>query len=116
MKNLCLKPCNACPFRKDIEHQHGWLGYNKARAIIDKFTLGDGLFVCHKTYDTENLACAGALILESRCNPLGNLQTRLLIKAGELNRDYSNLQGQETVFDTPQEFIDWHSGHAGEDE
>ncbi len=104
------KPCGNCPFRKDLKGI-STLGSKRAKDIIEQNKV-DG-FVCHKTvdYSLENgeldrkrKQCAGAMILAKKINspqPFVNLYEKMF---GEID-----LQNQEIIVDTENEFIEKQS-------
>lgn len=125
MKFTLTKPCKGCPFRKDCPPR--WLTKERAEELVSQVILGDISFSCHKTVNYEKWSeaeeqsgepleyspdgseqfCAGALIMEKKCNQGGNLIVRLArIFFGF---KYENLKDENLVFDTTEEFINHHS-------
>ncbi len=120
------RPCPNCPYRKDCPP--GWLTASRAAELAAEVILGDKSFACHKTvnyeawriaeeeggedmeytYDGNEQFCAGAMILEKKCNQGGNLAVRI----GRMFRGfkYEDLKGEDLVFDNTAEFIKHHSG------
>lgn len=109
--NFDLKaPCKDCPFKNNVAHQRGWLGKSRAESIIHAITEEDKTFQCHKTLDLASESaqhCAGATILLERLdNP--NQWMRIAERINFYDRN--KLVMDSPVFDTPEQFIKWHSG------
>lgn len=116
-------PCKDCPFRKDLPVRlKGWLGKPRAEQIsIDVLQHGAN-FPCHKTtthsndgdenrsgylYTEKESQCAGAAIMQLRSgNPSQWMQIseRIGFDTGAKNLDLDT-----PVFDTPEDFIKFHS-------
>jgi len=110
----CKKPCENCPFRKDRPTQKGWLGEDRMRQIVDSSVLGDAPFACHKTLidgqieEEKSRVCAGSLLLQKKFTPMGSVYSRTMVWAGYMQGDYSDIQGENTVFDSLVDLIQWH--------
>ena len=90
------KPCANCPFRKDTHK--GWLGGERMEEILQSDS-----FVCHKTTGGDlgdRLQCAGHMILKKEENTFYRMSGRFGIDL--------NLKGEELIFDTEQDCIDYH--------
>lgn len=110
MKMDLKQPCKECPFKNDLRHQRGWLGKSRAEGIINDLYERDRSFPCHKTTDKGNgkdQHCAGAMILMERSGR-ANQYMRTMERIGRYDRN--KLKMDTPVFDTPEQFIDWHSG------
>ena len=115
MKKPCGdKPCNDCPFRKTA--LPGWLGDDTPEGFMAT-TMADHPMPCHQTvnYDRPGWKteiadgrqpkarlCAGALIFFSNIAKLSRDPSRPRLPAD-----------RETVFTSPQSFIDHHSALPG---
>jgi Family of unknown function (DUF6283) len=115
----CKKPCADCPFRKDRPNQKGWLGESRMREIVDLTVLGDAPFACHKTTiqtetderiidEEKSLFCAGALLMQKRLNPISSVYSRVMVWAGYMQPDYSDIKGDDVVFDNIVDLIQFH--------
>lgn len=131
-------PCKDCPFRNDKPHQKGWLGSKRAQGIYDELKQGL-VFPCHKTttgeqtdldehYDDngnpiedpnkgrlylDNQFCAGALILLEKTKDAD--RSRAVItgeRLGLYNRSKLRIN-ESPVFDTEEEFVNWHGNGRG---
>ena len=106
MKFNLKKPCKQCPFSRDC--LIGWLGADRAEAIITNIADNGQTFTCHKTdrdKSKEAEHCAGALILlekTGRHNQLMRISERLGIY------DRFKLDLESNVFDCVDEFISHH--------
>ena len=123
MKYNLIRPCSECPFRSDFPKRfEGWLGHRAekmaATVIIQSYT-----FACHKTVkrqdcddegedicndESEQSACAGALIIQRKLNTtFENPGMRYLYVRGHY--DPEKLDMTSPVFDTAEEFVDFHT-------
>lgn len=114
-----VRPCKLCPYRKDCPP--GWLGQDRAQELADGVIMGDQSFPCHETvnyddwededeqyqYNGKERFCAGALILESKCNRGGNLTIRIARMTKMFS--YDQLKNVELIFDSTKDFIKHHS-------
>lgn len=111
MRPPLKQPCRECPFNRDSAP--GYLGADDPVGFMAA-TLRDSPMPCHMTVDYEDpdwraetgpfgdaRQCAGAAIFFSNICKLSR----------DLHRD-SLPSDRETVFSTPQEFIDHHDGDA----
>lgn len=112
------KPCNDCPFRRDSIP--GWCGDSEPEwfvesALADYTQYQDGSYLapCHQTVDYNDpdwesklgdaAACAGALIFaKNRCKSPRDPNRNAAVRS--VDTDY------ETVFASPDEFIEHHRG------
>jgi hypothetical protein len=98
---IMKKPCDNCPFRKDIEK--GWLGSERMVEILEADS-----FVCHKTTgkDAEKKdnrhrkQCAGFMLIK------GNESTA--VRVAKTLRIDLDLKGSELIFDSKKECINHH--------
>lgn len=123
MKFKLKTPCKDCPFRKDLpKHLNGWLGNARAKQIANDVLIHGENFACHKTtthskdgdqnrsgylYTEKESQCAGAAIMQLKAdNPSRWMQIseRLGFDTG-----FKDLDLDSPVFDTPQQFIEFHS-------
>ena len=108
------KPCNDCPFRQDSTK--GWLGAYSPEEVISVIS-NDQPFYCH--VDVQNRhgyekddwqewaenhgeQCAGAMIFANNICKLSRDPMKMAAQQ-KLGRD------KDTVFSTPQQFIEHHS-------
>lgn len=109
--NLNLKrPCRDCPFKNDVSYQRGWLGAQRSKEIINTLFVRDGTFACHKTiggHESKQQHCAGAMILMERQGK-ANQYMRIMERVGMYDRNALDMN--TPVFDTPEQFVAWHSG------
>ena len=118
MKYRLKTPCKDCPFRKDLPEQlKGWLGKPRAEQLsIDVLKHGSN-FPCHKTihrddtghyeYQEKESQCAGAAIMQIKSNHPSQwmqISERIGFDTGSKNLDLD-----APVFDTPEDFIKFHS-------
>lgn len=105
-----IQPCKDCPFKNDVPHQRGWLGKERAEGIIKSLYEKDQSFPCHKTTGCRGKKeqhCAGAMILMERSGR-ANQDMRISERLGIYDRN--KLKMDTPVFDTPEQFINWHAG------
>lgn len=109
VKKPLKKPCSDCPFRRIA--LPGWLGEDTPESFIAT-TMRDEPMPCHQSVDYERpdwkedlnenpesgRYCAGALIFFANLCKLSRDPRR-----PKLDPDH------ETVFATPQEFVDYHT-------
>lgn len=110
MKLELKRPCSECPFKNDLSYQRGWLGKQRAEGIIKSLYEKDQSFPCHKTTGGKTgkkQHCAGAMILMERSGR-ANQFMRIGERTGFYDRNQLNMD--TPVFDTPEQFISWHSG------
>ena len=121
-------PCKDCPFRNDKPNMQGWLGAERAKEIYQNLVTG-GFFPCHKTvvheddegYDDEgcevekpfkiqeqNQFCAGALIMLAKSGEFHKSDSlQVMERLGHYKKEEMRVD-ESPVFNTSQEFIDWH--------
>lgn len=112
MRFALKKPCDTCPFRRDVP---GYLHPLRAQEIAEGMLVADEMFTCHKTLrfsdDEEGeetiphageQACAGALLFclaRRRLPQLARIAARLKMF------DPALIQGEALVFQTTREFV-----------
>ena len=123
MKYNLIRPCSECPFRSDFPKRfEGWLGH-RAEKMVATVIIQSYTFACHKTVkrqdcddegedicndESEQSACAGALILHRKLNTtFENPGMRYLYVRGHYNPE--KLDMTSPVFDTAEEFVDFHT-------
>jgi len=106
MKFEILKPCEHCPFRRDVQPF-----LNRAKSIADGLRDDNNWFACHETTGAKNgrrvkpanqSMCAGSMIVLWRSG-LANIGMRLALVYGLLKRETLDQKAPH-VFNTLEEF------------
>lgn len=65
--NYARKPCDECPWRKDVAP--GRFPPERYRALAPTaYDMATSIFACHKSPDGKEFACAGYLLMSSAHN------------------------------------------------
>ena len=117
------KPCKHCPFRSDLQLNHGWLGEQRAAEIA--YSIEDYAFPCHKTTnrgDEEDLddlevvqnakheqLCYGAAVIMQKEGVFES--NRMIQFARRFNMIDADKEYEENlpVFDSFEDFINTHA-------
>ncbi|MDB4330109.1 DUF6283 family protein [bacterium] len=96
------KPCDKCPFRKDVTP---YITKGSAQEKLRGITQGDTTFTCHKTLDKNDKDqehCGGALIFLEKIE-MPNQMMRICERIGMY--DYKELDMSQPVFENESDFI-----------
>lgn len=92
--------CSECPFRKDGTP---FLGRERAEEIANSIGENGEAFACHKTLETRNLSCMGAIATlaeEEKPNQIMQIANRLLGDIAPID---------ESAFSSLSDFVDHHT-------